>query len=89
MALGATRGSVVRLVLRESAGYAAAGVAAGMALAFTASGMMKGLLFEVSPTDGATYAMLAAGVAALVLVASYGPARRAASVNPVDSLRNS
>ena len=87
MALGATRGSVIGLVLRESAAYAVAGLAAGLLLAFAASGVMKGLLFEVSPTDGLTYAMLAAGVAVLVVLASYAPARRAASVNPVDSLR--
>jgi ABC-type antimicrobial peptide transport system permease subunit len=87
MALGATRGSVISLVLHESAGYALAGLAAGLLLAFAASGMMKGLLFEVSPTDGLTYAMLAGGVAVLVVLASYAPARRAASVNPVDSLR--
>jgi putative ABC transport system permease protein len=87
MALGATRASVVNLVLRESAGYAIAGIAAGVLLAFAASGMMKGLLFEVSATDGLTYAMLAAAVALVVLIASYAPARRAASVNPVESLR--
>jgi ABC-type lipoprotein release transport system permease subunit len=49
--------------------------------------MLRGLLFEVPPTDVATYASLALGVAALVALASYAPARRAASVNPADALR--
>ena len=88
MALGAERRAVVGLVLRESAAYAAAGVAAGLLLAVAASGALKGLLFEVSPTDVTTYGLLAAGVLAVVAIASYAPARRAASVNPVDSLRS-
>ena len=88
MALGAERRTVVGLVLRESAGYAIAGVVAGLMLAVGASRALKGLLFEVSPTDAATYGLLAAGVLAVVAIASYAPARRAASVNPLDSLRS-
>jgi putative ABC transport system permease protein len=88
MALGATRRSVVRLMLRESAGYAAAGVFAGTALALASSRAMKGLLFEVPATDPPTYVALAAAVGALVAMASYWPARRAASVNPAESLRS-
>jgi len=87
MALGASRPSVIRLMLRESATYAAMGLAAGLGLAVAASRSMKGLLFEVSPTDTATYVLLAAGVAMLVAAASYLPARRAASRNPIESLR--
>jgi len=87
MALGADRASVVRLMLGESAGYAAAGLAAGLTLAMWSSRLLRGLLFEVPPTDVATYASLALGVAALVVLASYAPARRAASVNPADALR--
>jgi ABC-type antimicrobial peptide transport system permease subunit len=87
MALGANRGSVVRLMLGESAGYAAAGLAAGLVLALASSRVMKGLLFEVPATDAPTYATLAIAVGVLVTLASYAPARRAASVNPADSLR--
>jgi predicted permease len=87
MALGATRSSVVNLMLRESAGYAVAGLIAGTALALGASRAMKTLVFEVPATDPATYATLAFGVGVLVTIASYWPARRAASVNPVDALR--
>jgi putative ABC transport system permease protein len=87
MALGANAGSVVRLMLGESAWYAAAGLAAGIGLALAASRFMKGLLFEVPRTDPATYAALVLGVGVLVTLASYAPARRAASVNPAESLR--
>jgi ABC-type antimicrobial peptide transport system permease subunit len=87
MALGADRASVVRLMLGESAVYGGAGLAAGTLLALWSSRMLRGLLFEVPPTDVATYASLALGVAALVALASYAPARRAASVNPADALR--
>jgi putative ABC transport system permease protein len=88
MALGASRGGVVRLMLGESAGYAAAGVIAGMALALASSRMMRGLLFEVPAIDAPTYLGLAVAVAALVTLASYAPARRAASINPADALRS-
>ena len=87
MALGADRGSVVRLMLGESAGYAAAGVAGGAAIALASSRVLKGLLFEVPATDPLTYGVLAAAVAALVTLASYAPARRAATVAPADALR--
>ena len=87
MALGADRGSVVRLMIRESAGYAAAGLAAGTTLALAASRFMQGLLFEVPATDVPTYVSLALGVALLVVVASYAPARRAASIAPSEALR--
>jgi ABC-type antimicrobial peptide transport system permease subunit len=87
MALGANRAAVVRLMLGESAGYAAAGLAAGLGLALASSRMMRGLLFEVPATDALTYATLAAAVGVLVALASYGPARRAATVNPAEALR--
>jgi putative ABC transport system permease protein len=87
MALGATRPSVIRLMIRESAGYALGGLVAGMGLAVASSWLLKGLLFEVPAVDPATYATLALGVAALVVLASYWPARRAAAVNPAEALR--
>jgi predicted permease len=87
MALGADRRSVVRLMLRESAGYAAAGVLGGTAIALASSRLLDGLLFEVPATDPATYAALAAAVAGLAGLASYAPARRAATIEPADALR--
>jgi putative ABC transport system permease protein len=87
MALGADRAGVIRLMLGESAGYAAAGLIAGMGLALACSRMMQGLLFEVPVIDAPTYLGLALGVALLVTLASYAPARRAASINPAEALR--
>ena len=87
MALGANRASVVRLMLGESAGYAAAGLVAGMGLALASSRMMRGLLFDVPATDAPTYVTLAIAVGVLVTLASYAPARRAASINPSEALR--
>jgi putative ABC transport system permease protein len=87
IALGADRAGVIRLMLGESAGYAAAGLLVGMGLALASSRMMKGLLFEVPVIDAPTYLSLALGVALLVTLASYAPARRAASINPAEALR--
>ena len=78
MALGADRAGVIRLMLGESAGYGAAGLVVGMGLALASSRMMQGLLFEVPAIDAPTYLSLALGVALLVTLASYAPARRAA-----------
>ena len=87
MALGADRASIVTLMLWEAASFGAAGIAVGLALALAASRIMKGLLFEVPATDPATYGTLAIVLAAVVVIASYAPAVRAASINPADSLR--
>jgi predicted lysophospholipase L1 biosynthesis ABC-type transport system permease subunit len=88
MALGADRASVVRLMLGESATYAIAGMAGGVTLALASSRLLKGLLFELPATDPVTYVALAAAVAALVLLASLVPARRAAAIPPADALRS-
>jgi putative ABC transport system permease protein len=87
MALGADRRAVVALMLRESAVYAAAGLAAGIAIATAVSGIMRTLVFDVAPTDRSTYAALTVFVAAVAVLASYLPARRAANLDPSETLR--
>jgi ABC-type antimicrobial peptide transport system permease subunit len=87
MALGADRRSIIHLMLRESAGYAVAGIAGGTALALASSRLLKGLLFDIPATDPATYAGLAGAVTVLVALASFAPARRAASIAPAEALR--
>jgi predicted permease len=87
MALGARRETVIGLVLGEGLWMAGVGVAAGAALAFIGSRITRSLLFGVSASDPATYAVPAAAVIGLTVAAAYLPARRAASVNPVDTLR--
>jgi ABC-type antimicrobial peptide transport system permease subunit len=88
MALGAQTGSVYRLILREAGWLTVAGIGLGLACAVPAAAGMHGLLFGVRSWDLATLAAVAAVLAVAALLASFLPARRAASVNPVDALRS-
>jgi len=87
MALGASQGDVLGLVLRQGLVYVALGLALGLAGAFAATRLLRSLLFEVKPTDPATYAAVAGLLAVVALAASYLPARRATRVDPVTALR--
>jgi ABC-type antimicrobial peptide transport system permease subunit len=87
MALGAQRGSVYRLILKEASWLVAIGITAGLLCSLAATGLMRKLLFGISPWDVPTLATVAAALAVAALAASYLPARRAASVNPVEALR--
>jgi putative ABC transport system permease protein len=82
MALGARRADILRMVLREGSRLALAGVAAGLAGALLATRLLAGMLFAVAPTDPATFAAVSALLAAVALLASYLPARRATAVDP-------
>jgi putative ABC transport system permease protein len=86
-ALGASRGNILGLVIRQGMTLTALGVVIGLAGAAAASQLIATLLFGVSRLDPVTYL----GVIALLLgvsgIACFVPARRAASVNPVDALR--
>jgi len=88
MALGAQRGSVYALVMKEAAWITALGIAAGLAGSVAAAMLMRKLLFGTQPWDAPTLAAVAALLGAFALLASFIPARRAASVNPVDALRS-
>lgn len=87
MALGANSGSVLWLVLRQSLILAGVGLVLGLAGAVAATRFLESLLFEVKPTDPLTYAGVAALLGMVVLAASYFPARRAATVDPLVALR--
>jgi predicted permease len=87
MALGAQRGSVYRLILNEAGRLIVIGVAFGLAGSVGAAMLMRKLLFGVPPWDAPTLAGVAAVLAGSALLASYIPARRAASVSPVEALR--
>jgi predicted permease len=87
MALGASRAAVRRLVLRQAIGLTATGVAVGLAIAAVASRLLESLLFGVSGLDPLTFAGACALFGLVTLVASYVPARKAMSVEPVDALR--
>ncbi len=87
MALGAQPGSVYRLILREAAWLTALGIVIGLVFAILAAQLMRGLLFGVSSWDLPTLTAVALLLGISALLASYLPARRAASINPVDALR--
>ena len=82
MALGARSEDVLRLVLRQGMAPVLAGLALGLGGAAVASRVLRGLLYGVGGTDPITYAGVAAFLAAVALVASYLPARRAATGGP-------
>ena len=87
MALGARREDVSRLVLRRGGLVAAVGIAIGLAAAVGLTRLMSAMLFGVSPLDPVTYAAVSVVLAGVALLATYIPARRAASVDPVEALR--
>jgi predicted permease len=86
MALGAQRGDVLRLVLRQGAEMALAGVALGIVLAFGLTRLMRAQLFGVTPHDPLTFVAVALVLMVVALAACYIPARRAASVDPIVAL---
>lgn len=87
MAVGARRGDVLALVLRQAVKLAALGVAIGLLGAALLSRMIATLLYGVKPLDPTTLAGVSVLLAAVTLLASYIPARRAALADPVESLR--
>jgi len=87
MAMGAERRSVYRLVLRQAGFLTCVGLAVGLVCSLGASLFMRSLLFGVSAWDPFTLACVAGLVGAASMFASFMPAHRAASVNPVDALR--
>ena len=87
MALGAQRATVYQLILREAGVLTAIGITAGIVCALGASTMLRGLLFNIRTWDISTLAFVAIVLGAAALIASYIPAHRAASINPVEALR--
>jgi ABC-type antimicrobial peptide transport system permease subunit len=87
MALGATRASVAQLVLRKGSVLVAIGLGAGLLLAFAAGRLVTGFLYQVKPLDLATYAAVVGALVVIGLAASLLPARRAATLEPMEALR--
>lgn len=86
-ALGAEPGSVVRMIVRQGGFVAVAGITVGLASAFAGTRLLQSLLYGVSPRDPAVFAGTTALLLAVVLLACWFPARRAARLSPLDALR--
>jgi len=87
MALGATPRDITRMVVSRAARVSFAGVVGGFALSVATTTILSAFLFEVEPDDPATFWTVAAMVLAVALLASYLPARRAARVDPLTTMR--
>jgi putative ABC transport system permease protein len=87
IALGATRGSVLSLVVGRALGLVVAGLAIGVGLSLLVTGSLARLLFDVGPRDLTTHVVALAVLLLTAVAASYFPARRAARVDPVMALR--
>jgi predicted permease len=87
MALGATPGGILSLVLRKGMALALSGVAIGLGGAFALTRLMRGLLFGVEATDPLTFVAISLLLTLVALLASYIPAHRASRIDPVVSLR--
>jgi predicted permease len=88
MAVGARRGQVVWMVLRDSLLLTAIGVGIGIPLAALVAKALTASLYGVKPWDAATYMLAISGVALVAVAASMVPARRAANVDPLTALRS-
>jgi putative ABC transport system permease protein len=88
MALGADRGAVLGLVLRQGLGLSLFGLGAGLLGAFAVTRTLAGLLHGVSASDPLTILLSALVLGAVAVIATYLPARRAATVDPIAALRS-
>jgi putative ABC transport system permease protein len=88
MALGAQRGHVVSLVVREGVSLALAGIGVGLVAALLFTRFLTAMLYGVRPTDPLTLAIVALTMSLVALLASYFPARRATNVDPMAALRH-
>jgi predicted permease len=87
VALGARQSDVLGMVVREGMQLAVVGVAIGLVLAVAATRLMAGFLFNVSPLDGVTFAVMSLLFLGIAFLSSYLPARRAAASDPNTALR--
>jgi predicted permease len=88
MALGAPRGTVVRMILREVVGVTAAGLAISLPATIATSKLVQSFLFGVNPNDAASLAAAVAILTGSALLAGYLPARKAARIDPIAAIRD-
>jgi putative ABC transport system permease protein len=87
MALGASRESIVMMVMRQGLALVVVGTIAGLAGALALTRLIASLLYATSPTDVFTFAAVSAGFIAVAAVACFVPARQVTSIDPLDALR--
>jgi hypothetical protein len=87
LALGSPVAEVTGMFVRHGLVLSGIGAACGLAAAFALTRLMKSLLFDVSPADPLTYIAVSAGLIVAAMLASFLPARKAASVDPAEALR--
>jgi putative ABC transport system permease protein len=87
MALGASRGEILVVILRQNLGPVIAGLLAGLVLAFAVAPLLQSLLFGVAPDDPLTFSSLSVLLFVMASLACYLPARRAMRVDPMVALR--
>ncbi len=87
MALGAQRAHISRMITRQAAVVACSGVVVGLAAAFALTRFMASLLFRVNPHDSAIFCGVSLALSTVAIAAGYLPARKAASVDPMEALR--
>ena len=88
MALGATKAAVRRQVVAQGAKVVLVGVVIGVGVALVTTRLMATLLFEVKAVDPVVFAAMSVAMVAVGMLASYMPARRASSLDPIVSLRS-
>jgi ABC-type antimicrobial peptide transport system permease subunit len=88
IALGADRGRIQRCVIGEAARLVAIGSAIGLAGAFATTRVLRSTLFDITPSDPPTYAIVVMVLGTVGVVASWIPARRASRIEPVVSMRS-
>jgi ABC-type antimicrobial peptide transport system permease subunit len=87
MALGANRGTVIWLVMREVLLLSTVGIIVGLGAALVLTRYVESQLFEVKPSDPVTLLLGTLGIAVVAMLAGYAPARRATGIDPTRALR--
>ena len=87
IALGASTGSVLRLIIGQGLVLAGLGLALGLAAAVAGTRLLTSMLFQVKPNDPLVYLAVASLLGIVALVASYVPARRASRIDPLTAIR--
>jgi ABC-type antimicrobial peptide transport system permease subunit len=87
IAMGASPQDMLRMILRRAALLSSIGVAAGIVLAAALARLSANLLFGVRPDDPLVFGSITAAVVVITLLVSWGPARKAASIDPMRALR--